>query len=162
MVWCSTGTARCTTTATTTGPWTAARGSTTTPPSPPLAVSTSLASTPLARAARPLSSRWAFRRSYVVLKFAGRGHYGLCNVHKATQGKEFSNSTPPWREDSVNQCLWMFLHSGFHSLWKYVRWDFTCQTTNNYLCCIITSFYLSTTILLRSVIQVKFRLRLYH
>ena len=140
MVWCSTGTARCTTTATTTGPWTAARGSTTTPPSPPLAVSTSLASTPLARAARPLSSRWAFRRSYVVLKFAGRGHYGLC-TRRPKEKNFLIQILLEEKIQSTNAWVWMFLHSGFHSLWKYVRWDFICQTVNNSLCYIKTGFW---------------------
>ena len=54
---CLTVTGLCTTTATTTGPSTAGRGSTTTPPSPPRDASTSTASTQLERDARPLSSR---------------------------------------------------------------------------------------------------------
>ena len=77
--WCLTGTVLSTTTATTTGPSTAGRGSTTTPPSPHLDVSTSLASTRLERDARQLSSRWV--RS--VQDFADRGHCALCAV--ATQ-----------------------------------------------------------------------------
>merc|ERR1711997_1358016 len=54
--WCLTVTGPCTTTATTTGPSTAGRGCTTTPPSPPRDASTSLASTQLERDARQLSS----------------------------------------------------------------------------------------------------------
>merc|ERR1712212_50872 len=54
--WCLMGTALCTTTATTTGPSTAGRGCTTTPPSPPRDASTSSASTRSERAGRPLSS----------------------------------------------------------------------------------------------------------
>merc|ERR1711928_179981 len=53
---CLTVTGPCTTTATTTGPSTAGRGCTTTPPSPPRDASTSSASIQLERDARQLSS----------------------------------------------------------------------------------------------------------
>merc|ERR1711971_1222776 len=54
--WCLTVTGPCTSTVTTTGPSTAGRGCTTTPPSPHRDASTSTASTQLERDARPPSS----------------------------------------------------------------------------------------------------------
>ena len=60
--WCLTDTQMSTITATTTGPWTAARGCTTTPPSLPPAVSTSMESIQLERDVRQHSSRFVFSR----------------------------------------------------------------------------------------------------
>ena len=58
-VWCLTGTQMSTTTATTTGPWTAASGCTMTRPSPPPAAFTSSEYIPWERGAKLLSLRYA-------------------------------------------------------------------------------------------------------